>query len=124
MLVVALLCSTMGCAQTVCPAIGWNNTVQVDASAFGPDVFVQLCVNARCSAGPGEAPTASSDMGVPVQDGDGVFSLSMTAPEEATIRVYDAAGTLLYESDHDITWTHSTEPCGGPAISDRVVLSS
>lgn len=123
MLVMALLGAATGCAQTACPAIGWINTVEVDASAFGPDVLVQFCVDAGCSAGPGEEPTPSSDMGAPLQNEDGVFSLSMTTPEQATIRVYDATGTLLHESDHDITWSHSTERCGGPSISDPVVLS-
>ncbi len=123
MLVIALLGASTGCAQTACPAIGWINTVEVDSSAFGPGVLVQFCVDAGCSAGPGEEPTTSSVMGAPMQNDDGVFSLSMTTPEEATIRVYDAAGTLLQESDHDVTWTHSTERCGGPSIAAPITLT-
>lgn len=121
-LVLAL--GSTGCSSdAVCPAIGWNNTVEVDASGFGEAVFVQLCVDAGCSAAPGEEPTPSSDMGMPVQNEDGVFSLSMTAPEEATVRVYDAVGTLLHESEHDIAWTHSTEVCGGPSIAETITLT-
>ncbi|MDP3949866.1 hypothetical protein [Microbacterium sp.] len=120
MLAIVLLGATTGCAPTECPAIGWNNTVEVDASAFGPDVFVQLCVDAGCSAGPGEDHTPSSVMGAPMQNEEGVFSLSMTTPDEATIRVYDAAGSLLQESVHDIAWTHSTEVCGGPSIAEPI----
>jgi len=123
MLVIALLGASTGCAQTACPAIGWINTVEVDASAFGADVFVQFCVDAGCSAGPGEESTTSSVMGAPVQNEDGVFSLSMTTPQEAMIRVYDATGTRLQESAHDITWTHSTEPCGGPSTAAPIILT-
>lgn len=122
MLVLAL--GSTGCSSdVVCPAIGWNNTVRVDASAFGEAVLVQLCVDAGCTAAPGEELTVSSDMGMPVQNEDGVFSLSMTAPEEATIRVYDSVGAFLYESDHDIAWTHSTEVCGGPSIAETITLT-
>ncbi|MDQ0642111.1 hypothetical protein [Microbacterium murale] len=123
MLGLVLALGTTGCSSDlVCPAIGWNNTVQVDASAFGDAVLVQLCVDAGCSAGPGEEPAPSSDMGMPVHAEDGVFNLSMTAPEEATIRVYDAAGTLLQESGHEIEWTHSTEACGGPGVAAPITV--
>ena len=124
MLGLVLALGSIGCSSdVVCPAIGWNNTVEIDASAFGEAVFVQLCVDAGCSAAPGEEPTPSSDMGMPVQNEDGVFSLSMTAPEEATVRVYDSLGALLHESEHDIAWTHSTEACGGPSIAETITLT-
>lgn len=120
----ALLLGSTGCSPDVaCPAIGWINTVTVDTSAFGDTAFVQFCVDAGCSPRPDEGPTTSSDLQVPVQEDDGVFRVGMAAPEEAMIRVYDATGMLLHESDHDIAWTHSTGPCGGPSTAAPIIVT-
>lgn len=124
MLGLVLALGSTGCSSdVVCPAIGWNNTVRVDASAFGETALVQLCVDAGCSAAPGEEASPSSDMGMPVQNEVGVFSLGMTTPEEATVRVHDSVGALLHESEHDIAWTHSTGVCGGPSVAETITLT-
>jgi len=122
----ALLTGATGCAAPglVCPAIGWINTLEVDASAFAGDVFVQLCVEAGCSSAPGETPSMSSDLAIPVSTGDGVYEIGMTTPDEATVRVYDAAGALIQESEHVINWTLPTDPCGGPGTADPIILTS
>ena len=46
----------------------------------------------------------------------------MSAPEEVLIRVYAAGGALLVEEEHEIEWTHSTDPCGGPSIAAPIVV--
>lgn len=125
MLGVILLAGTAGCAApgSVCPTIGWINSVRVDASAFGSDVFIQLCVDAGCSAAPTEAPTPSSDLSVPVSTGDGAYAVGMTTPDEATVRVYDAAGALIQESEHAMSWTLPTDVCGGPGTAAPIVVT-
>ncbi|MFD5216021.1 hypothetical protein [Microbacterium sp. NPDC058345] len=106
----------------VCPAIGWNNHIEVDATAFGQDAFVQLCTEAGCSPQPGAHRTLPTDLSVPSPDA-GAFSVGMTAPESVTIRVYDATGALLHESERSVDWTHSPGPCGGPSTATPVVLA-
>lgn len=118
-----LAASATACAPQACPAIGWINTIEVDASAFGDAVFVQLCVDAGCSSAPGEEPTTSSDLGVPVHTGDGEFVVGMTTPDEATIRLYASDGTLLQESAHAIDWTEPTDVCGGPSTAAPITLT-
>lgn len=110
-----------GCA-TVCPAIGWSNGVTIDSSAFGGDVFLQVCSDAGCSSGPGAQPTPETDSSVPAQGEAGAFHFGFAAPDRITVRVYDSAGALLAESDEQIDWTHSTDPCGGPSTAPPIVL--
>ncbi len=124
MLAAVLLVSLTACAQVFprnCPAIGWTNTVEVDASAYGNDAFVQLCVLSRCSVAPGEREMPSDDASVPFRGEGDTFQLGMTAPEEVLIRVYSVHGTLVAEKEHEIDWTHSTDPCGGPSIASILV---
>ncbi|WP_091225736.1 hypothetical protein [Microbacterium sp. 3J1] len=118
-LVVALLLP--GCA-TACPAIGWSNGVEIDASAYGSDVFLQVCSDAGCSAAPGVVPTPESEPSVPALGEAGTVHFGFAAPDEITVRVYDISGILLSESEEPIAWTHSTEPCGGPSTAPPLVL--
>ena len=119
----ALVLGASGCT-VACPAIGHNNQIEVDASVFADDVFIQLCVKIRCSEAWGEQPTPSSDSRTPIRVDGEPFSLGMTAPEEVTVRVYDAAGILIHESTHAPVWTHSTEVCGGPSTTAPIVLTA
>ena len=130
MLVIGVLLSAPGCAPLVseaCPAIGWINTVDVDASAYGDAGFVQLCVDGVCSPAPD---AAEDDVElIPAVTGDaGVWSFSMVntepTPASVVVRIFEAGGALLEESEHDITWELSTARCGGPAIADRVVVGA
>lgn len=118
----ALGMSLAGCA-TACPAIGYLSVLTVDAGAFGDDVFVQLCVPGGCSIGPYGGETPSSDPTVPsVGEEPGEF-LFMAVPDAVAAHVFAADGTLLAESEHAITWTHSTAQCGGPSTTPPLVLS-
>ncbi|WP_435745945.1 hypothetical protein [Microbacterium sp. PMB16] len=114
--------SLAGCA-TACPAIGYISVLTVDASAYGDDVFVQLCVPGGCSAGPDGQETPSSDPTVPNVGEEPDEFLFMSVPDEVTARVFAPDGTLLVEDDHDISWTHSTEQCGGPSTAPPLILN-
>ncbi|WP_157560162.1 hypothetical protein [Microbacterium sp. H83] len=122
--VAGLVCALLlpGCASA-CPAIGWNNALTIDSSAYGPDVFVQVCSDAGCSAAPGAAPTPQTDFSVPAQGDAGTFSFGFAAPEQITVRVHDSAGILLSESEETVDWTHSPGPCGGPSTAAPLVLT-
>ncbi|MEV4738191.1 MULTISPECIES: hypothetical protein [unclassified Microbacterium] len=119
--VVALLA---GCSfpPGACTAIGWSNAVTIDASAYGSDVFLQVCTGAGCSPDPGVEPTPSTDLSVPERGDAWAFGFGFDAPEEITVRVYDDGGILLSETEETIDWTHSTDPCGGPSTAPPVVL--
>lgn len=112
-----------GCA-TACPAIGWTNGVAIDASVHAPDVFLQVCSEHGCSPAPGVAPTPEIDPSTPTGGDDGRFFFGFDAPEEITVRVFDAGGILLAESEETIDWTHSTDRCGGPSTAPPIVLEA
>ncbi|MGN7947709.1 hypothetical protein ACTJKH_03080 [Microbacterium sp. 22215] len=119
-LVVALLLP--GCATT-CSAIGWSNGVEIDASAYGSEVFLQVCSEAGCSADPGVTPTPETDLSVPAQGDAGTFQFGFAAPDDITVRVYDDSGILIAETQETIAWTHSSDPCGGPSTAPPVVVA-
>ncbi|MEV4775277.1 hypothetical protein [Microbacterium sp. LWH12-1.2] len=124
-LTVLLLVGVTACAQLFprnCPAIGWINTVEIDASVYGDDAFIQLCTDAGCSPAPGETETPPLDLSTPVRGDVDTFQFGMTAPDEVLLRVYGADGALIVEEQHEIGWTHSTDPCGGPSTANPVVV--
>lgn len=118
-LVLALLLP--GCA-TACPAIGWSNGVEIDASALGPDVLLQICSDAGCSAEPGATPTPQTDFSTPAQGDAGIFHFGFAAPDVITVRVYDDSGILVAETRESIDWTHSSDACGGPSTAPPIIL--
>ncbi|MFB4354453.1 hypothetical protein RAC69_14965 [Microbacterium sp. LS_15] len=123
-MLVAAVTLLAGCAfpPGACTAIGWSNVVTIDSSAYGSDVFLQVCVDAGCSTAPGVETTPSTDLSVPERGDAGAFGFGFSAPDDITVRVFDADGILLAESEETIDWTHSTDPCGGPSTAAPVVL--
>jgi hypothetical protein len=125
--VVALLggavTGSSGCA-VACPAIGWFNGATLDTSAVPDAVAVQFCVEGECSPALGTEPTSSTNLFVvtPQDDGTWVLGLDMSAPDVIDIRLFDAQNALIHESEESISWTHSTEPCGGPSTADPIVV--
>jgi|GEM_PF-3162272 len=108
----------------VCPAIGYVTGLQVDATGIQDAAWVQLCADEACSPLPGEAESTDLWIGASQNAGVWAFSfLSIEAPEDVTIRVTDADGVMLQESEHRIDWTHSTDRCGGPSTADQIVLT-
>lgn len=107
----------------VCPAIGYITALQVDASANPEAAWVQLCDGVICSPGFGEQESVDTQIGVTAEDGIWGFPFLVREPmEHANIRVFDANGTLIQETEHTIEWTHSAARCGGPSTADTVVL--
>ena len=127
--VVALLGATTIAATTcatACPAIGYLNLLAVDVSAFPDAADIQFCVGVECSPAPGDLPTSSTNLYAATAEDDGTWSLAfgMDAPETIEIRLFDAQGTVIHESEQAIGWTHSDATCGGPSTADPLVLSA
>lgn len=110
---------------TTCPAIGYITKLQVDATGIPDATWVQLCSSDNCSPAPGTTGSESTVIGATEREAVWSFSfLDNSAPGTVTIRVTDAAGSILQEREHRIDWTHATDPCGGPSSADPVVLVS
>lgn len=126
--VVVLLCGaatgTTGCV-TACPAIGYISAVVVNVSAFPEVAAVQFCVEAACSPAPGEDATSSTNMYAATPQEDGTWSLAfdLSTPEVVDIRLFDAQGGLVHESEESISWTHSEGVCPGPSTAEPLVLA-
>jgi hypothetical protein len=116
-----------GCA-VACPAIGWTNAVILDTTAFPGAAAVQFCVEGECSPLPGIEPgletTSSATLFsvTPQDDGTWALGFDMSTPDAVEIRLFDAQNALIHESEEPISWTHSTEPCGGPSTADAMVV--
>ncbi|MEA1264121.1 MULTISPECIES: hypothetical protein [unclassified Microbacterium] len=127
LVVVALLggaaTGTTGC-YTACPAIGYVNGVVVDVSVFPETAAIQFCVDAECSPAPGEDETVSTNLFAASREDDGTWRLmfDMSTPEDVDIRLFDAQGTVIHESEEPIAWTHADGPCGGPSTADPLIL--
>ncbi|GAA3934729.1 hypothetical protein [Microbacterium soli] len=117
-----------GCSgATVCPAIGWSNTLTVELGGDAAVVDrVQLCTDAGCA--PAEDIDPSGPLGlvtVAEHDTDAwIFSVA-GLPETFTVRALDVDGAVLTESEVAPEWTRTggTERCGGPSeavVSTRV----
>lgn len=118
--------TTTGCVTVgACTTIGHVSTVTVDVSAYPGVTDVQFCAEGECSRAPGEEGASSSNMYMATLQDDGTWSLAfgMDVADVVDIRLFDAAGTLLHESEQSIAWTHSDAPCGGPSTADPLVLA-
>lgn len=123
-LVAGAATGTAGCA-TACPAIAHLNAVAVDSGAFPDVVAVQFCVEGKCSPAPGaDAASATNLYAVTPQD-DGSWSLAfdMATPDTVEVRLFDAEGTLIHESEQTLAWTHAGGACSGPSNAEPLVLT-
>ncbi|PWD52057.1 hypothetical protein C8046_16800 [Serinibacter arcticus] len=115
--------------DVVCPAIGWFNTLTVtlEGDSAGVD-DMKLCLGEDCY--PKDEPaTDGSDLA----DSVGVereatrsrwtFALMSHAPDEVTVRTYDASGTMLTDDLVAPGWrrTGGSEECGGPHFGRATV---
>lgn len=137
--VTALLLS--GCSSpfaTVCPAVGWANTVEIDlvgsADALEQVGWVELCDEAGCSVSEEERQIAGESAPVESEPpyytawGEGAYwtvNLIMSAPTEVTVRAWSTEAQLLAEAESTLQWerTGGSEQCGGPVATDPVDLS-
>ena len=114
---------TTGC-YTACPAIAYLSAVVVDVSAFSDVAAIQFCADAKCSPAPGEGDTASTNLFTATPQDQGTWSLGfdMSTPDVVDIRLFDAQGTLIHESEQAIAWTRTGGACPGPATAEPLTL--
>lgn len=111
-----------GCAVS-CPAIAYLNTVTLDSSAYADVDSVQFCIAAECTPAPGEPADDGSLLGVtPLDDGRWSLMLDMRSPKQIVVRLFDAEGAVVHESEESISWTFTGGQCPGPATAEVVVL--
>lgn len=118
------LLALSGCA-TACPAIGWINALTVDTTAIDGVAELQFCVDDECSPRADEIPPTGSVSTMFWADQDGAewtLNLDMRLPETVAIRLFDADGALVQESEHAIDWTPPTGQCGGASTAPPLVL--
>jgi hypothetical protein len=112
-------------ANTVCPAIGWSNTLTVGLADGWPPVdggaLVVEC-SSRCGLmlGPTDEP---DEVQVPLTGRSTVVQLEMTTPDSAALTVLGPDGTELAQLDADLDWRRvgGSEECGGPSAASVVV---
>jgi hypothetical protein len=108
-------------ATTVCPAIGWSNTLTVGLADAWPDVpggSLSVECPSRCGAAGDQ-----DRLSVPLTGRSTVVQLDMTSPDSAVLTVLDADGRELAELDADLDWRRvgGSEDCGGPSVASVVV---
>ncbi|KTR76222.1 hypothetical protein ABTZ44_18795 [Microbacterium oxydans] len=115
---------TSGCVVNACPAIAYISTVVVDVSAFPAATDLQFCADGQCSPGPGEDASSSANLFSASPSADGTWSMSfdMSTPDLVDIRLFDAQGAVIHESEQEISWTRTEGQCPGPASADPLVV--
>jgi hypothetical protein len=111
-------------ATTVCPAIGWSNTLTVGLADDWPDVpggSLTVECSSRCTV-----LGAAGDrdrLSIPLTGSSTVVPFDMTSPDSAVLIVLDADGRELAEVDADLDWRRvgGSEDCGGPSVASVVV---
>jgi len=149
--VLAWSSAVVGCSfPTVCPAIGWINTVTVTLEGQTQDVAgVELCADNACSVPRQNQPTSDEPApvetltpsqlatGTPSPGATGVpfhasqssdhsweIATGMATPKNATVRALSASGEVLAERDVTLNWSRvgGSESCGGPGEADPISL--
>ena len=111
--------------STVCPAIGWSNTLTVGLDSGWPPVdggtLVVEC-SSRCGLvlDPADPP---DEVTVPLTGRSTVVQLDMTLPDSAVLTILGPDGTELAELDADLDWRRvgGSEDCGGLSVASVVV---
>jgi hypothetical protein len=114
-----------GGASTVCPAIGWSNTLTVGLADDWPPVDGgTLLVDCSSPCGLQLHPEDEPDqVTVPLTGRSTVVQLDMTTPDSVGITVLGSDGTELADLDTGLDWRRvgGTEECGGPHAASTVV---
>jgi hypothetical protein len=112
-------------ASTVCPAIGWSNTLTVRLADDWPPVDGgTLLVECSSRCGLHAAPTDEPDeLSVPLTGTSTVVQLDMTSPDSVVLTVLGPDGTELAQVGTDLDWRRvgGTEECGGPSAASVLV---
>jgi hypothetical protein len=112
-------------ASTVCPAIGWSNTLTVGLADDWPPVdggslFVECSSRCGLKLSPTDEP---DELSVPLTGRSTVVQLDMTAPDAVVLTVLGADGAELAQLGTDLDWRRvgGTEECGGPSAASVVI---
>jgi hypothetical protein len=115
-----------GGASTVCPAIGWSNTVTVALAEDWPEVeggsLLVECPSPCAVQPPGDDATSEPDrVSVPV--GSVVVDVGMTQPDSVLVTVLGPDGAKLGGTEPDLGWRRvgGSEECGGPSAASVVL---
>lgn len=118
-------CSSLG---TPCTAVAWFNELTITLTGDFVDVTdVKLCIEDQCAPVDGSQPPAAlSQVKLAEQDGSTgtwVFKTGMSSPENFTVRVYTADGTVLSDTPAEPQWVRvgGSEECGGPGEATLTV---
>ena len=134
-----------------CPAIAWNNTVEVKLEGQRQDVsVVELCADGVCSVpapvlqqsddpvrletlDPQQLETFTPEPSVTripyfatkIDDSTWNISIEMAAPDKASLRALSESGEVLAERDVSLNWVRvgGTQRCGGPAEAGPISLT-
>ncbi len=112
-------------ATTVCPAIGWSNTLTVALADGWPDVeggTLAVECSSRCGVMLGST-QEPDQVSVPLTGRSTVVQLDMTTPDSAVLTVLGADGSELAELATDLDWhlVGGSEDSGGPSAASVVV---
>jgi hypothetical protein len=110
-------------AETVCPAIGWSNTLSVGLADGWRAVDGTLLVECSGPCGMYGREGPRDEVSVPLSGASTVVQLDMTAPDSVILTVVGADGTELTRHDADLDWDRvgGSEECGGPHTASVVV---
>jgi hypothetical protein len=122
-----LLLATAACGSevsgTLCPAIGWSNSLTVRLAAdwpSGPDRLAAVTCQEACGPGGLHGEPGSRELVAPVV-GTAEFAL-LGQPASVVVTVREA-GTPVAEVDADLDWRRigGSAECGGPGAATVTV---
>lgn len=148
-LMLAVCIPVAGCS-TVCPAIGWVNSITVELAGDVSRVdTVRLCADGACSelrpvpgtpaprivvttpldatapVTPNVQPTMAPFYAARIDAYTWRFTVSMSSPDHVTAKALSPTGAVIAEKEADLDWKRvgGSAQCGGPAEASPVLLA-
>ena len=123
-IILSLSILVSGCGTTMCPAIGWFNTVNVQLDVSDA-ARIELCAEAKCTShGDHQDAQESTPYSVErVSESSWKVRLGMSTPDHAVIRAFSPSDHLLARERVTLDWARvgGTEECGGPHQADVTI---
>lgn len=113
---------------TVCPDLGWTNSVKVlTTGSSDPVSAMTACQGNGCVPTPPSALTNATPGSSLTHDGGNSWTLNLAtaAPAQITVQAYDADGKVLTKQSYSLNWTRvgGNEVCGGPMTTAAIEMS-